>query len=494
MDAKFQLSADDQMIGPVCDFTYSWALNCGLTKGDALRFTVAVSELITDIVLFAFPENSRDSFEIEFRHTFSNAEINVCELGEPFDPDRHKYSPEMALKEGNFEGAGFKLMHSFCDDFSFINEGKEGKKFRLSKYIQIHQIDELLRQPADQRKVTAKSDAEDYPVIKVDDFTVQRIQVSDAEDISKLFYRTYGYSYKKEEVYLPKKIETMVLGKEKLGVIAREDEGKAIGYFGVIPAEDSSIAEVGEAIVSPDYRRNGVMSAMLKRLIEIVKSQQFTALYGEAVTIHSISQKVNNKIGFKSAALMLATTSSVQYKGFTKEYSQPGSVVLDILPIVNPPAKSVFVPEKYKEMILKTYDHLGFEVNIVTENPSDVPGKNDSDLKVHYSNSTILITINEYGPDFPDVISDMLKTLEERNPNTIFLDLPLENSATPEWYSAIDKHGFIYAGVAPQFHYEADYLRLQKVYTELDFSLIEIYSDFGKKIKSYIEHEYNKHA
>jgi anti-sigma regulatory factor (Ser/Thr protein kinase)/RimJ/RimL family protein N-acetyltransferase len=493
MDAKFQISADDLMIGPVCDFTNSWALNCGLTKGDALRFTVAVSELITDIVLFAYPENSRDTLEIEFRHTFSNAEIYVCELGEPFDPDRHIYSAEKALKGGSFEGAGFKIMRSFCDDFSFFNEGKAGKKFWLSKYIQIHEIDELLRQPADQRKTTYNRDTENYPAIKIDEFTVERIMASDAEDISKLFYRTYGYSYKKEEVYLPKKIETMVLGKVKLGVIAREEEGKAIGYFGVIPAEDSAIAEVGEAIVSPAYRRNGVMSAMLKRLIEIVKSQQFTALYGEAVTFHIISQKVNNKIGFKSSALMLATSSGVQYKGFNKEYPQEVSIILDYLPLVNPPEKSVFVPEKYKEMIFKTYNHLGFKVDFVKPNSSDVPAKKNTELKIHHSKSTNLITIKEYGPDFPDVLSDVLKTLEERNPNTIFLDLPLENSATPGWFSTSDSYGFIYAGLAPQFHNEADYLRLQKVYKKLDFGLIEIYSDFGKQIKSYVENEYNKH-
>jgi len=495
LDAKFQISADEQFISPVCDFTYSWSVNCGLSRGDAYRFSVAVSELITDVILFAFPGDSKKDFEIEFYHTPYNVEVVVCELGEPFDPDRHVYDTERALQEGDFDGAGFLLMKSFSDNFTFINKGKEGKEFRLVKNVQIHDIDQLLQQSAEQREAARKDEEDQDTYVNIEDFTVERTKPTDAEDISKLFYRTYGYSYNKEDLYLPKKIEESVLAKDKLGIIARKDDGEAIGYFSVIPKDDSNIAEVAEAVVSPKYRRNGVMSSMMEQLIKIAQSRQLTMLIGEAVTVHPVSQKVNNKFGYTTTALVLASSVNVKYKGFDEEYPQPVSMALDFLPINFPKTKkAVYLPGKFDEMILETYDELGLDVESKKSGSYHLADKSDIDLKIDYSSSSSLIIVKRYGKDFLSVLSDMVDSLEKKSPETILLDLPLENRATPEQYLNITSFNFIYSGLLPQFHFDTDFLRLQKVYSAIDFSIIEIYSEFGKKIKSFIADEYHSNT
>lgn len=491
MDAKFQISTDEQIINPVCDFAYSWGVNCGLSKGEALRFSVAVSELITDVILFAFPGDSKEDIEIEFYHTLSNVEIVVSEMGEPFDPDRHTYDVQKALNQDDFDGAGFLLMRTFSDDFSFINKGKEGKEFRLAKNIQIHDIDELLQQSAEQREAQIGSEADQETHIEIEEFGIDRIKPTDAEDISKLFYRTYGYSYNKEDLYLPKKIEESVLAKDKLGVIARKKDGEAIGFFSVIPKDNSSIAEVAEAVVSPKYRRNGVMSSMMDRIIEIAKTRQLTTLLGEAVTIHPVSQKVNNKFGYKTTAIQLASMVNVKYKGFDEEYPQPVSMALDFLPLIQPSKKAVYLPEKYNEIILGTYGELGIEVEPKELTAYHLADKSDIDLEIDYTSSSSLIIVKRYGTDFFAVLSDMVSSLEKKSPKTILLDLPLENRATQDQFSNIRSLNFIYCGLLPQYHFSSDFLRLQKVYSTIDFNIIEIYSDLGKKIKSLIADEYN---
>lgn len=491
MDATFQISTDEKIINPVCDFTYSWGVNCGLTKGDALRFSVALSELITDVILFAFPDDSKQQFEIKFFHTFYYVEIVVCELGEPFDPDRHTYDSLKAIRDDDFDGAGFLLMKSFSDDFSFINKGKEGKEFRLAKYVQIRKIDELLKQSAEQRETDTQTEEDQTSYINIDEFKVDRINPTDAIDIAKLFYRTYGYTYNNENLYLPKKIEESVLAKDKLGVIARNMDGEAIGYFAVIPKNNSRIAKVAEAVVSPKYRRNGVMSSMMEQLIEIAKSRHLTMLLGEAVTVHPASQKVNNKFGYITTALQLASSVNVKYKGFDENYPQPVSIALDFLPIFQPSEKSVFLPGTYSKMILETYETL--EMNVIHKKKANVhlAHKSDIDVEINYSSSSSLIIVKKYGKDFLEVLSDMVDSLEEKSPETILLDLPLENRATPEQVANIKSLNFIYCGVLPQYHFNADFLRLQKVYSAIDFNIIDIYSDFGKKIKSLISDEYN---
>ena len=485
MDIQLHMSVDEQVISPVCDFTYSWCLNCGLPKDEATRFTVAVSELVTDIILFAYPHRSSGSFDLTFRQTLTNIELIASEVGEPFDPDLHRYDKEQALNEVDFEGAGFRLIRRFTDEFLFINKGKEGKEFRLSKEMDVHHLDELLELSRSQEP---KEPDTEPPKISYD---VRQVIPADAEDVAKLIYRTYGYTYTKEDLYFPKKIEKTLAGKEKLGVITRSEAGQAIGYFAILKKEDSNIGEVGEAVVSPDFRRQGIMSAMMEHLIKIAREHEISALFGKAVTIHPVSQRVNHKFGFVSTALMISETANVVFKGFDEDYPQPVSVVIDFLPLVNIGNKKVYLPDKYRDILLETYKELGVSVDSKKSSKFKLAQKSDAELIMNYADSTALIIVHKYGPDFRTVLTKMLDSLDEQEDlNVIYLDLPLENNATPSQFEKLEGMGFIYCGLAPIFHSEKDFLRLQKICEPVDLELVGVHSEFGEKIKSIVEDEY----
>ncbi|PAU95114.1 hypothetical protein CK503_02625 [Aliifodinibius salipaludis] len=489
MDIQFQMSTDEQVINPVCDFTYSWCLNGGLSEQEATKFTIAVSELISDIILFAYPNRSTGFFDLTYRQTLSNIELIASEVGEPFDPDKHKYDPQKAIQEGEFEGAGLRIIRRFTDDFLFINRGKEGKEFRLQKTIDIHDIDELLELSRAKKPEEPKEQAS-----KVS-YSIHQITPGDAEDIAKLIYRTYEYSYTKEELYFPKKIEHTLTSKEKLGVITRSDEGEALGYFAILKKSDSNIAEVGEAVVSPRYRRQGIMSGMMEHLIKVAHDHNFATLFGKAVTIHPVSQRVNQKFGFITTGLMLLETPNVVFKGFDEEYPQPVSVVIDVLPIQPIPSKELYLPDRYRNILVETYNLLDIPITPKEPEHYKMADKSDVELKINYADSTSLIIVKKYGPDFRSVLREMLNSLrKQEDPNAIYIDLPLENSATPDLLAQLEGLDFIYCGLAPYFHNESDYLRLQKICTPFDFDLVDVHSDFGQRIKSFITDEYSQHT
>lgn len=490
MDVKLNITTDEQIISPVCEFTYSWCLNSGMSSEKATEFTIAVSELITDIILFAYPHDSNANFDVTYSNTLSNVELTVSEVGEPFDPDRHRYDPVKAVQEGDFEGAGFRLIRRFSDEFLFINKGKEGKEFHLSKNIMLRDIDQVLeRSRAEQPEEPDPNEAQEIN-LQAEDFAYSRIRPSDAEDIAKLIYRTYEYTYTKEDLYFPKKIERMLLSKEKLGVITRDRDGLAVGYFAVLKKQDSNIAEVGEAVVSPSYRKRGIMSKMMENLIDIARDNNLSGLYGKAVTLHPVSQKVNAKYGYKSTAIMIAETAKIKFKGFDEKYPQPVSVVIDFLPLSTSSDKTVYLPQKYEEILLETYNELGMSVTPRTSSANKMAQKSDIELTINYEDSTALLITNKYGPDFRTVLTNMISSLKEQEQlNAIYLDLPLENSATPQLFKKISDLGFIYAGLVPLFHGEADYLRLQQIPIDIDLGLVEVYTDFANTIKSIIADE-----
>ena len=489
MDIQLHISTDEQAINPICDFTHSWCLSCGLSENEATKFTIAVCELITDIILFAYPKKSVGFFDLTFRQTLSDIELIASEVGEPFDPDKHRYDPQSALHDNDFEGAGFRVIRRFTDDFLFINRGKEGKEFRLQKKINVKDIDELIELSRAKKPKEPKQKAS--PIT----YNIHQIIPADAEDIAKLIYRTYDYSYTKEELYFPKKIEKTLLGKEKLGVITRSDKGKALGYFAILQKEDSNIAEVGEAVVSPSYRRQGIMSGMMEHLIKVARDHHLLALFGKAVTIHPVSQRVNQKFGFETTGVMLLETNNVIFKGFDEDYPQPVSVVIDFLPLQPSNHKDLYLPEKHADILLETYSLLDIPVTAKYDKNYKLADKSEAELQINYADSTALIVVEKYGPDFSTVLQEILQSLiDQENPNVIYLDLPLENEATPSQFNKLEGLGFIYCGLAPFFHNESDYLRLQKICMPFDLNLINVHSDFGQHIKSYITDEYSQHT
>jgi len=55
MQATINLQGSPLLLGALTDFTYKWLLNAGLSLKESARFTLAVNEMATDIVRFAFP-------------------------------------------------------------------------------------------------------------------------------------------------------------------------------------------------------------------------------------------------------------------------------------------------------------------------------------------------------------------------------------------------------------------------------------------------------
>jgi hypothetical protein len=192
---------------------------------------------------------------------------------------------------------------------------------------------------------------------------------------------------------------------------------------------------------------------------------------------------------------MLLETQNVIFKGFDEDYPQPVSVVIDVLPLKQADPKDIYLPKKYHDILLETYNLLDIPVTPKKSDYYKMAKKSDAELTINYADSTALIIVKKYGPDFRSVLREMINSLtEQENPNAIYLDLPLQNSATPAQLGKLEGLGFIYCGLAPYFHDESDYLRLQKICIPLNIDLVDVHSEFAQQLKSFISDEYSKHT
>jgi N-acetylglutamate synthase-like GNAT family acetyltransferase len=362
----------------------------------------------------------------------------------------------------------------------FLNTGKSGKEFRLVKNVPAEHIADTMA-------------LSEFTITQAPDVTEEyRLTVAtpeDAEDIAKLIYRTYGYSYAKDDIYFPKKNELALAGRDKFAVMVRTSAGDAAGHFAVIRSADSNIGEVGEVVVSAAHRRRGLMTRMLNALIGLAKKNELSALFGEAVTVHMISQNVNHKLGFHSTAMLLADFPVTKYRDLVDAYPQDVSVVLDFLLLADVKSREVYMPRTYKNILTKIYGHQGIEVIEKRGSRANRLEQTEFDLSIRYENKTATIVIKEYGADLDDLVARLSISLREEGLNTIFFDLPLDHPGTAFAVDPFEKNQYVFAGLMPLFHGERDYLRMQHTMTDLKMDLIYAYSDMAKEIKRRVEKE-----
>lgn len=485
MDAHLRLKSKPSVIGSAADFAYKWSLNLGLDEREAARLALAVDEVITDVVLHAFVDEEGE-FEVVFHSDLATAEVVVRELGEPFDPDRYRYDRERAVTEGIFRGAGFELIRHFADDFVFLNKGKAGKEFRIVKRIESDPIVDTLSENG-QPPLVPESGPDGVDASQ--SYVLSDATRADAEDISKLFFRTYGYTYANEDLYHPKKIERGFDRDEKFGVVVRTAGGEAAGFFSVLRMGDSSIGEVAELVVSPPHRRKGIMTRMLGALIVRAREQRLAGLFGEAVAVHDISQRVNHKLGFQSTALTLAALPITRYKHLVESYPQDMSAVIDFLYLEPVDEREVYLPHKYKNVLEQIYGSLGVRVLELRATRSKPSGQTQLDVNIAYHNHNAVIIVQRFGRDFRDSVVQTAASLRKQGINTIYVDLPLHNPCVGHGVKVLESLAYLFAGLMPSFHDDRDYLRMQHTTVDLDLDLIATYSSMAAQIKKRIDTE-----
>ncbi|NBC66745.1 MAG: GNAT family N-acetyltransferase [Bacteroidetes bacterium] len=485
MEAHLLLESKVEMIGTVTDFTYKWCVNMGFDEHSSAKMALSVDEILTDIVLYAF-KDEKGYVEIWYQYTPSEVEIIIQEKGEPFDPEKHSYNREKAIAEGDYKGASLETVRKMTDHFLFLNRGKDGKEYRLvQKYSFPHILDLV---PTDYEFEKDEDPESEH------NYLVTPVTSEDAEDIAKLIYRSYSYSYPKEDLYFPRRIETAIYNEYKYGTIVRTESGRPVGYFAVVKSTDSMIGEVTEAVVSPQHRNRGLMKKMMLHLIEMSRSRSLSGLFGMAMTNHLFSQKVNSRYGFKSTALIISKTGKRTLKGMEKSQLDMISVILDFLPLTKQWQRPPCLPKNYAELLSEIYDQFEEQERSTAKQKTtgSKSEQTDMNLSINYESQSALITVKTYGSTFVGSCMRMLKSTEELMLTSLYIDLPLNDPYIDSAITWLKDQDFLLAGLVPFFHQEEDYLRMQQIYKEVNFSEIQTYSEIAGKLKKVIQDEYDE--
>lgn len=197
---------------------------CGYAKRDTTMVLIALEEAIVNIVKHAFEPGEKASYQVIVEPITAGIRIIIKDKGLPYSPYLvPAYTPPSDIDTAPEAGLGSHLIKNSVDRIFFHNLGREGKELHLVKYLPGKSIEEI-RSGSELTPFPEPVRTAAAPEKK--DFSIRRIRPSEVYDVSKLFYRAYGYSYGIDTIYYPEKLARC------------HDDGTIISVVTVTPGDD----------------------------------------------------------------------------------------------------------------------------------------------------------------------------------------------------------------------------------------------------------------
>src|SRR5690242_7338607 len=92
---------------------------------------------------------------------------------------------------------------------------------------------------------------------------------------------------------------------ELIPIITRNTRGEVVGHIALERGPGTKVAERGEAVVDSDHRGRGLLERMTERLSEEALKNELQGIYAEPLTIHTFSQRNDERAGMPVCAALL---------------------------------------------------------------------------------------------------------------------------------------------------------------------------------------------
>jgi len=458
----------------------------GFAVEDVSRLEIGTEEAVTNVMKHAFVAGDSKQFSVTIIPESLGVRIVIFDQGVPFDPEQMPtYSPDELSVSMTSRGLGVFLMRKFIDEVSFNNLGRKGHETVLFKYLDRKNVSSLLADD-EIRKAELERNEDELPKGSVQ-YDVRRMKPSEAIEVSKCAYSSYGYAYVYENIYYPERVRELNENEDLISFVAVSDASEVMGHSALVPShDDEGIAEMGVSFVKPRFRGQGCLKALSDaRLSEGVK-RGLTGVFMQAVTTHPYSQKPAHNNGFCDTALMLARADAIEFKEIEQKKMQRESLVISYKYLVIPDVMKAYASEKYYSIIKRTFDNLGASIVWGEKQEIDLSLKQSNIALKTDSYSGATITIKEYGEDYALTIRRLVKGLCYDGVISIYVQLPLAHPITSFAIGEIEKIGFFYSGVMPGSNGKNVLIMQYLNNYPFDYSVLRLDSEFGRELAHFI--------
>jgi hypothetical protein len=367
-----------------------------------------------------------------------------------------------------------------ADEVHWVAFGPEGKELQVVRWL--HDTHITAQLPPESLTVFQDS----VPLAPVQSYAIRRMSPDEAVQISQLVYRAYGGTYFNRDVYYPERVAAQNERGVVLSFVAQGQDARLVGHYALELNQEGPVGEGGQAVVDPAHRGRGLLLQMKDAAMQAARQLDLIGLYADAVTVHTMTQKSNVDHAAHLCCVDLGIAPrDEQFRGIAEQQPQRVTCLLYFHWLQPPQPRTVHVPSRHSDIVQRIYDNLQCPVTLATG--AAPTGHGTLSVEISAGARRASVRAEQLGKDSVASIRHTHRELiEHDHAEAVFVELPLQDPATPQVSQALEEHGFAFAGVAPHFSPRGDLLRLVYLTEPLARAPILTYEDFAASLVDYV--------
>lgn len=324
-------------------------------------------------------------------------------------------------------------------------------------------------------------------------FQIDLPRQEDCAAIARCFLQVYGRRYVHAEVFSPRRYWAKVQSGELIPVIARDARGDVVGHVALEREEGAAIAERGQAVVLPSYRGRHLLESMTERLSAQAEEIGLTGIFAQPVTIHTFSQRNDDRAGMPVCAAMLGMLpENVLPKGLSiPTRGQRQSLLIAFRFLQSPGERPIHAPEAYRDIISQIMARLGAPARFAEASDGASGGAApESVIQVKMEGlGAATIRIDAIGARIDTELKQAFRDIIGLGAEYVRLSAPLRDPGVARLAETARALGFYFCGVGPAFLAGDDALLLQYARRPIDVSKLQLFADHARALVGFIEQD-----
>jgi serine/threonine-protein kinase RsbW len=470
---RLTLPNDLVHVGVARAFVRAAAQRYGYSVEDLDNWETVIEEAVNNVVRYGYDPGETASFDIDCLLGTPGLTVRIRDRGRPFNP-KHLIGLGGDPKAVHQRGLGWHLMQKLMDVATLESLGREGKQLTLYKAAP-HQLEprELANRPA----VAAPALAAGQEIV------CRQATADDADEVIRLFYDCYRYSYFNEQVYSPEALGEMIVKGEIDSFVAELPDGRVAAHLALVHSRDRPKAiEYGMAATDPACRGRGIFEKMMQFVADPAARSGKNVRFGGAVTAHVASQKAFYRLGFNECGLMLGAVPAENFSGLEAKDQGRGTILFLSDLQTTRPAPTLFIPPQHHDFISGLYgrSRIPFQAG---EAAPVAHESTDITVSVRPKIGVVRATVQCIGADLGDRIKIMMHAARLGRVEVGQLFLPLTDPALPDAVTLLEGMGWFVTGMMPEGGAAGDVLLMHWLNGwAMDYDAIAMGRDEGRRL------------
>jgi serine/threonine-protein kinase RsbW len=462
----------------------------GFDDRDIQAIDTGVNDATRAIIDYSFEPGEQTNLEVSCELIATGLKVTIKDKGLPWGETLPESGENADATDGTSKfGQQVFQLQMYMDEVSLHNRGHQGKEIVLIKHLSSKTITDYYAEcelePYELSRPENNTDAE------VHQYVVRQMKPSEAVEVSKTVYKAYGYSYAREYMYFPEKINALNESGEIHSAVVVTGDNRIAGHCALqFWEENPRIAELAAGVVKPEFRSRGYFAELTEYLINEAQNKDLLGVFVHTVTNHTISQRTGHRVGLQDCAIRLGLVpTTMSFKGFSDEIHQKLSILIQFRYMNIPSELTLYLPDSHRPIVTAIYENLGVTPEFSNKSVTPMPDhRSKFKIQVVGTLKFARITMESYGRNAAREIKAELKELCYKKIEAVSLYLNLFDPLTAVMTEKFEELGFFFAGVMPGGLAGGDALILQYLNNvPIDYDQINISSDIARRILSHIK-------